>query len=146
MPDAFKQKRFIGNCAFSRQIDGIDFQWDVGWNTFRHATFWEGCEDYYISLNVDVILHRGRSISVDNSGCIYSWDIKRLDEYALRMGHPYKHHKRFEESPEITFYLAKSPADELLVNCVHGNKKCTMITPVRLFSKRMVIAEGTMHP
>jgi hypothetical protein len=119
---------------------------DVGWNTFRHSTFWEGCEDYYISPNVDVILHRGRLISVDNSGCIYSWDIKRPDVDALRMGHPYIHHKRFEESPEITFYLAKSPADELLVIYVHGNEKCTMITPVKLFSTRMVIAEGTMHP
>ena len=26
-----------------------------------------------------------------------------------------------EESPEITFYMAKSPLDELLLICVHGN-------------------------
>jgi hypothetical protein len=96
---------------------------DVGWKTFRYSAFWKGCEDYYISPNVDVVLHREKLISVDNSGCIYSWDIKRLDEHALRMGHPYIHHKHFEESPEITFYLAKSQTDELFVICVHGNEK-----------------------
>jgi hypothetical protein len=60
---------------------------------------------------------------VFHSGCIYSWDIKRLDEYTLRMGQPYIPHKHFQESLEITFYLAKSPVDELLVICVHGNEK-----------------------
>jgi hypothetical protein len=37
----------------------------------------------------------------------------------LKLIGPNLHH--FEESPEITFYLAKSPDDELLVICVHGN-------------------------
>jgi hypothetical protein len=96
---------------------------DLGWKTFWHSTFWEGCKEYYILPNVDVILHRGRLLSVDNSGCIYSWDIKRPDEYALRMGYPYIPHKHFQESPEITFYLAKSPVGELLVIYVHGNEK-----------------------
>jgi hypothetical protein len=71
-----------------------------------------------ISTNVDDVLYRGRLLSVDDSGCIYSWDIECPDEYTLRMGHLCKPHKRFEESPEITFYLAKSPVDELLVICV----------------------------
>jgi hypothetical protein len=70
---------------------------DVGWKTFRHSTFWEGCEDYYISPNVDVVLHRGRLVSVDNTGCIYFWDIKQPDEYALSKGHPYISHKRLRD-------------------------------------------------
>jgi hypothetical protein len=71
---------------------------DVEWKMLRNSTFWEGCEEYNISTNVDVALHRGRLLSVNNSGCIYSWNIKRPDEYALMMGHPYIPHKHFEES------------------------------------------------
>jgi hypothetical protein len=114
---------FLAIALFHDGLMASTSEGDVGWKMFKHSTFWEGCEDYYISPNVDVVLHRGRLISVDNSGCIYSWDIKRPDEYALRMCHPYIHHKHFDESPEITFYLAKSPTDELLVISVHGNEK-----------------------
>jgi hypothetical protein len=50
---------------------------------------------------------------------MYSWDIDRPQEYPLKLTGPNLHH--FEESPEVTFYQAKSLDDELLVICVHGN-------------------------
>jgi hypothetical protein len=49
----------------------------VGWKTFRHPTFWVRCMEYYILINVDVVLHRGRLVVVHEHGCIYSWDIDR---------------------------------------------------------------------
>jgi hypothetical protein len=92
---------------------------DVGWKTLRHPTFWVGCLEYYALTFVDVVLHRGRLVAVEEYGCMYSWDIDRPQEYPLKLTSPNLHY--FEECPELTFYLAKSPDDELLVMCVHGN-------------------------
>jgi hypothetical protein len=56
---------------------------DVGWKTLRHLTFWVGCLEYYVLTFVDVVLHRGRFVAVEEYGCMYSWDIDRPQEYPL---------------------------------------------------------------
>jgi hypothetical protein len=137
---------FLAIALFHDGLMASTSKGDVGWKTFRHSTSWEGCEQYYILTNVDVVLHRGRLLSVDNSGCIYYWDIKHPDEYTLRMGHPYIPHKVLR-NPQISYSTWQNP--QLMSfwwSVCMVMKKCTVILPIRLFSTRMVIAEGTTHP
>jgi hypothetical protein len=112
-------KDYMVIALFDNRLIASTSKGDVGWKTLRHPTFWAECLEYYVLTFVDVVLHRGRLVVVEEYSCMYSWDIDRPQVYPLKLTGPNLHH--FEESPEITFYLAKSPDDELLVICVHGN-------------------------
>jgi hypothetical protein len=112
-------KGYIVIALFDDRLIASTSKWDVGWKTLRHPTFCAGCLEYYVLTFVDVVLHWGRLVAVEEYGCMYSWDIDRPQEYPLKLTSPNLHY--FEECPELTFYLAKSPDDELLVMCVHGN-------------------------
>ncbi|CAL4886810.1 unnamed protein product [Urochloa decumbens] len=92
---------------------------DKTWKLFTHRKAYLGCYHREPLIVMDAILHKGSVIAVDGDGFCYSWDIRYPEEYPMPLATPER--VDIEGSVGCIFFLAKSPADELLIIGVHGH-------------------------
>ncbi|CAL4886802.1 unnamed protein product [Urochloa decumbens] len=92
---------------------------DNNWKLFKHPRAYQMCHHYDPQIYMDALLYKGSVVAVDDGGYMFSWDITSPEKDPLGMPSP--ENDRIEGCTGCVFYLAKSPADELLLIGVQGH-------------------------
>ncbi|CAL4988754.1 unnamed protein product [Urochloa decumbens] len=105
---------------FSDGLLAYTAQEDNAWRVLKNPTDHDDDElNYYPEVFLDAVVHHGWVLAVEDDGSIIAWDVR--GQNLLPVDLPAPIFPPSEESVERVFYLAISPADQLVLVCLYGH-------------------------